>query len=87
MAETSNHDAKIDGVVAVINELVKLGGLFYAPLGMAYPFIMHIVSGEADKLKDGLADGTVVPDGHGGFVPGTNSRYDAKTGRFIQKPR
>jgi len=82
-----SHDAKIDGAVAVINELLKLGALFYGPLGFAYPFIMKVVSGEAEKLKDGLAGGTIIPDGHGGFVPGSNSRYDAKTGQFVQKPR
>lgn len=27
--------------------------------------------------------GPIVPDGHGGFVPASNSRYDPKTGRFI----
>lgn len=25
----------------------------------------------------------VVPDGRGGYVPSTNSRYDPKTGRFL----
>jgi hypothetical protein len=29
---------------------------------------------EASKLKIGIANGTIVPDGHGGLVPNTNSR-------------
>ena len=27
--------------------------------------------------------GAIVPDGHGGFVPASNSRFDPATGEFI----
>jgi hypothetical protein len=79
----TNHDSKIDGVVTLIDDLVALGGQFYPPLRLAKPIIMSFVNSEAIKLKTGLASGTIVPDGHGGFVPATNSRYDYKTGKFL----
>lgn len=78
-----NHDAKIDSVVTVISELITLGGLFYPPLRFARPLIMAFIHSEAVKLKIGLSNGTIVPDGEGGFVPSTNSRYDPKTGQFL----
>lgn len=78
-----SHDAKIDSVETVIGELVTLGGLFYPPLKWAKPLIMSFVHSEVVKLKTGLANGTIVPDGHGGFVPSSNSRFDPKTGEFL----
>lgn len=70
-------------MVAVVDALIDLGGLFYGPLRFAAPLIKGEIWREANKLKSGLTSGTIVPDGHGGYVPVDNSKYDPKTGRFL----
>ncbi len=82
-AEYEQHAQNIDAAVAVILDLLTIGAKFYPPLAAAIPFLSMFIKYEAHKLKGGLADGTIVPDGHGGLVPITNSRYDPKTGRFL----
>jgi hypothetical protein len=81
------HDARIDAFVSLIDACLKFGGLFYLPVEVGRPLIMGVVQEESDKLKNGLASGDIVSDGHWGYVPGTNSTYDPKTGRFIKKQK
>ncbi|PWT71912.1 MAG: hypothetical protein C5B60_10285 [Chloroflexi bacterium] len=76
---------KIDEVVSAIEFLAKLASAVDPDprVEIAIMGINAFVKFEAHKLKAGLADGSIVPDGHGGFVPATNSRYDPTTGRFL----
>jgi hypothetical protein len=69
---TTNDE--IDAAVAVLSDLLKVGATFYPPLAVASPAISMFIAFEASKLKIGIANGTIVPDGHGGLVPNTNSR-------------
>jgi hypothetical protein len=69
---TANEE--IDVAVAVLGDLLKAGSTFYPPLAVAAPAISMFVKFEANKLKTGIADGSIVPDGRGGLVPNTNSR-------------
>ncbi len=80
---TPEQSAEIDAVAAIAVGALKLGAGIYPPLAPAVPLIVYIINREAAKLKTGLTDGTVVPDGQGGFVPSTNSHYDPATGRFL----
>ena len=80
---TPEQSAEIDTGAEVLLGLLKLGGSFYPPLGAAYPILNYVVTREVANLKTGLANGTIVPDGQGGFVPATNSHYDPVTGRFL----
>ena len=75
--------AQIDEGVAIMGEVVKDVGAFYAPIAAVAPFIMMLVKLEAWKLKAGIADGSIVDDGRGGLVPKTNSHYNPKTGGFL----
>lgn len=72
--EFQAHAKNIDTAVTIILDLLKVGGAFYPPLGAASPVVSMFINYEAHKLKAGLADGTIVPDNRGGFVPNTNSR-------------
>lgn len=76
-------DSQIDTGVEIVSDLIKAGSAFYPPLAAASPLLMAFVKFEASKWKAGLKAGTIVLDGHGGFVPSTNSRYDPKTGEFL----
>ncbi len=80
---TPEQAAEIDMFVAVAIGGLKLGAELYPPFAVAVPLFVYIINREAAKLKSGLADGTVVPDGHGGFVPSSNSHFDPVTGRFL----
>ncbi len=82
-ASTEDHAQNIDVAVAVLLDLLKVGAKFYPPLAAAMPILSMFIKYQAYKIKGGLADGTIVPDGAGGWVPITNSRYDPKTGRFL----
>jgi hypothetical protein len=73
----------IDRMVAVMTDLLKVGSAFYPPLAVAAPILTSFIQNEASKLHVGLANGTIVPDGRGGFAPVTNSRFDPKTGEFL----
>ena len=80
---TTPTAAEIDKAVAIVDKLLTIAASFYLPLKLALPFIMMGVRYEAGKLERGLADGSLVSDGHGGIVPVSNSRYDPKTGQFL----
>ena len=70
------------GLAAILGFLAFIS-IFSPKLKAAMPFIRMFLTYQAHKLQGGLADGTLVPDGRGGIVPITNSRYDPKTGRFL----
>jgi hypothetical protein len=66
--EIQAHARNIDTAVTIILDLLKVGAGFYPPLAAAAPVLSMFINYEAHKLKSGLADGTILPDGHGGFV-------------------
>jgi hypothetical protein len=68
VVNVQQHAANIDMAVATILDLLKIGATFYPPLGVAAPAISMFINFEAHKLKSGLANGSVLPDGQGGFV-------------------
>ena len=82
MAAAPTSD-EIDKAVAIVEQLLGIAAGFYLPLKLALPFIMIGVRFEAGRLKSGLANGSLVPDGRGGIVPASNSKYDPKTGAFL----
>jgi hypothetical protein len=80
---------EIDRLEAILIDALRLGAkLAPPPLNVLLPitlpvleyFVRHRIIA---PMKIGIANGTIVSDGHGGFVPATNSRYDPKTGEFI----
>jgi hypothetical protein len=75
--------AQIDEVVVILQDVLKIGATAYPPLAVAAPLISAYIAYEATTIKTGLANGTLVPDGMGGIVPATNSRYDPATGKFL----
>ena len=82
-ADYEQYAENIDKGAAVILDLLKVGAKLYPPLAAAIPILSMFIRLQAHKIKVGLADGTIVPDGAGGLVPITNSRYDPKTGQFL----
>ena len=78
---TNQINELIDGIFAVLVAL-------YPPLAVfkivIVPLLRAAVNSAATSLAKGIADGTIVPDGKGGFVPSTNSRYDPATGEFLK---
>ena len=58
----------VDRMEAVMIDLLKVGATFYPPLALATPILTAIIKDYGVKLRVGLADGTVVSDGQGGFV-------------------
>lgn len=59
---------EIDQTAAVVIDLLKVGASFYPPLAIAAPILSSFVQHQAAQLKTGLAAGTILPDGKGGFV-------------------
>lgn len=80
---TLNHDETIDEVTNFILGSLDIVGGAYPAVGQALPIIKFFIKREAANLKAGIKSGTIVPDGHGGFVPSSNSRYNPKTGEFL----
>lgn len=80
---TTEQSGTIDEVVLIVSEALKVLAMAYPPIAPAIPVLNAVITMEARKLKGGLADGSIVPDGRGGFVPASNSRYDPKTGAFL----
>lgn len=78
------HEQQIDEGVALVSTLLDDGALFYPRLAVLKPLIMFLARREAAYLKSGLDNGSIVPDGAGGFVPATNSRFNPRTGEFIE---
>jgi hypothetical protein len=74
---------EIDAGVTVLIDALKVGVLLDPALAPAEPFIAMFLRYQAHTLKTGLASGAIVPDGHGGLVPITNSRFDPATGEFL----
>ena len=58
----------IDRTEAIMIDLLKIGGTFYPPLALATPILTAIIKDYGVNLRTGLADGSVIPDGQGGFV-------------------
>lgn len=78
------HANNIDLAVAAILRLLNFFAKFSRPLAAAMPILTWIIKYKAHQLKGELADGTIVPDGGGGFVPASNSRVHPSNGRFIK---
>lgn len=74
---------EIDQAAAVAQDLIIVGAGFYPPLAPIVPLLKAFVVQQAAILKTGLANGSIVPDGRGGFVPASNSHFDPKTGEFL----
>lgn len=74
---------EIDDAVTAVGSIIKVVGDFYTPLAVSAPVIMALLSMGAFALKTGIAAGTIVPDGKGGYVPSSNSHYNPITGAFI----
>lgn len=83
MGTDNIDDENIDRIVAILQDGLKLAVYFYPPMAFASPLISAWIAHEGHRIKTGIADGTIVPDGAGGFVPSTNSKYDPKTGAFL----
>lgn len=79
MTQDEEIDAGVDALIGVL----KFASLFSAKLRLSLPVISIWLRYQAHKLKTGIASGAIVPDGAGGFVPASNSRFDPKTGKFI----
>ena len=73
MAELPS-DVEIDQGAAVASKLLSIASTFVPILRFLLPFLQLAIAHEASRLKKGLSDGTLVPDGRGGCVPSTNSR-------------
>ena len=74
---------EIDRAAQAIIDVIDAAAKIWPQLRLARPLIVAFIRYEAYKLKRGIEDGTVVPDGAGGWVPASNSRYNPRTGRFI----
>lgn len=59
---------QIDQTTAILLDLIKAGSSIYPPLAIAAPIISSFVQHQTAQLKAGLAAGTIVPDGKGGFI-------------------
>ena len=80
---TPEQSSTIDEVVLILSDALKVAAVVYPPIAPAIPILNAVIALESGRLKSGLSDGSVVPDGRGGFVPSSNSRYDPKTGEFL----
>ena len=58
----------IDRTEAIMIDLLRIGATFYPPLALATPILTAIIKDYGVNLRTGLADGSVIPDGQGGFV-------------------
>ena len=80
---TPEQSGTIDEVVLIISKALKVAAMAYPPIAPAIPVLNAVIALEARKLKGGLADGSIVPDSQGGFIPAHGqSIFDPKTGRF-----
>ena len=57
-------DRGVAGIIEVIDDAAKI----WPQIMLWRPLVAAFIRYEAHKLKAELADGTVVPDGAGGFV-------------------
>ena len=58
----------IDRTEAIMIDLLKVGGTFYPPLAMAVPILTAAIKHYGAYLRAGLADGSIISDGRGGYV-------------------
>lgn len=78
----------LDRVENILLDLTRAGVRFAPPpynimLGMALPFLESYVRHQISVVRTGVADGSIISDGRGGWIPASNSRYDPETGRFL----
>lgn len=78
----------LDRAEGVLIDLVRCGVKFAPPpyntmLSLVLPLIESFVRHQVAQVKTGIADGSIISDGRGGFVPNTNSRFNPKTGKFL----
>jgi hypothetical protein len=79
LADGQNRES-VEGVLMAV-------GAFYPPalaLAAAAPMVQKLAALGLRAIESGLMDGSIIPDGKGGFVPSTNSRYDPATGEFLK---
>ncbi len=69
---------KYDKDIAAIDQALSMASNFIPQAEIAKEILDGLV-----ELNKATAPDAVVPDGHGGFVPSTNSKYDPKTGEFL----
>ena len=74
--QLADGEAAIEKIVAFISD-------FYPPLKMFAPLIDAFLRQQVAIIKAGVADGSIIADGQGGFVRADNSRFDPKTGKFL----
>jgi hypothetical protein len=76
---TGLAQGKYDDEVKVTEEILNKIGVLFPPVAQAEKALeiflwINRVTAPA---------GRIVPDGRGGYVPETNSRYDPETGEFL----
>ncbi len=76
-------DEEVEAVLSTARIALNVASSFYPPIKGIAPFLLYLLQRELRKVQQGVASGELVPDGKGGFVPSTNSRYDPKTGEFL----
>jgi hypothetical protein len=69
---------KYDGAISSIDSLLTTFSAILPQAALARELLDGLVA-----LNKATAPMDVVTDGHGGFVPATNSRFDRATGRFL----
>jgi hypothetical protein len=62
------------GVICLL-DLLKVAAAINPEVAVAAPYISMFINYQAHHIKAGVADGSIVPDDHGGLVPVTNSHY------------
>ena len=58
----------IDRTEAIMIDVLKVGASIYPPLALAVPILTAIIKDYGMHLRAGIAAGTIIPDGQGGFV-------------------
>jgi len=71
-----------DGELAV-EKIIAFAADLYPPLALYAPIIDAFLRHQVALIKAGVADGSIIADGKGGFVRSDNSRFDPKTGDFL----
>jgi hypothetical protein len=58
----------VDRLEAVLIDALTVGGTLYPPLALAQPLLTSAIKHYGSYLRAGIANGTIVSDGQGGFV-------------------
>lgn len=62
-------------------------GVPYAGIAeLLIPVVYNAANMGVSSVTADVASGKIVPDGRGGYVPTSNSKYDPKTGQFLDGP-